>query len=267
MRWRLRVPAWFVGEFVGTFLLVLIGCGSVCTAVLTSAKLDAFQVAVIWGLGVAMAIYLTAGLSGAHLNPAITLAFATWRGFPWREVPRYIGAQLVGALVASALLWVVYGGLLEAYEAREGLVRGAPGSEASAMVFGEYFPNPGGKPLTAGARDGVTPAKAFFTEALGTALLAFVIFGVSDRRRGAEGQRIAPWLIGLTLTMLIALFSPLTMAAFNPARDLAPRVLSYFLGWGDLVFTTNGHGWLTVYVLAPVLGASVGGGTYRALFR
>lgn len=266
MRRLPKVPAWFVGEFAGTFLLVLFGCGSVCTAVLTGAKLETFQVAVIWGIGVMLAIYLTAGLSGAHLNPAITLAFALWRGFPWRQVPRYLGAQAGGALAASLLLFAVFSGSLKAYEAREGIVRGAPGSEASAMVFGEYFPNPGGKALTAAARSVVPPATAFWVEALGTGLLAFVVFGVSDPANRTGANRIAPVLIGLALAALISLFSPLSMAAFNPARDLIPRVLSYFLGWGDIVFTTNGNGWFTVYVVAPILGAIAGGGVYRGFF-
>ena len=87
------VPAWFVGEFLGTFILVFFGCGSVASAVLTGAQVGVFQVAIVWGLGIATAIYLTGSLSGAHLNPAVTIAFAAWTDFPWRHVPRYVAAQ------------------------------------------------------------------------------------------------------------------------------------------------------------------------------
>src|SRR3954466_8441945 len=116
------VPAWFVGEFFGTFLLVFFGCGSVATAVLTGAQAGIFQVAIVWGIGIATAIYLTASLSGAHLNPAVTIAFATWGGFSWRMVPRYMAAQLVGALIASVVLYAVYHGKLIAYETSHSIV-------------------------------------------------------------------------------------------------------------------------------------------------
>ena len=95
-----KVPAWVVGELIGTFLLVFFGCGSVATAVLTSAQVGIFQVAIVWGIGITTAIYLTASLSGAHLNPAVTVAFAVWADFPWKKVPGYILAQFAGAFIA-----------------------------------------------------------------------------------------------------------------------------------------------------------------------
>src|SRR3982751_1158633 len=110
------IPGWFTGEFVGTFLLVFFGCVSVCAAVTTGAQVGIFQVAIVWGIGIATAIYLTGSLSGAHLNPAVTLAMATSNGFSWRNVPRYLGAQFAGAFVASAVLFAMYHGTLVAYE-------------------------------------------------------------------------------------------------------------------------------------------------------
>src|SRR5580658_11291184 len=95
------VPAWVVGEFAGTFLLVLFGCGSVAAAVLTGAQVGVFQVAIVWGLGIATAIYLTASLSGSHLNPAVTISLAAWGDFPKRRVPGYIVTQIVGAFAAA----------------------------------------------------------------------------------------------------------------------------------------------------------------------
>jgi glycerol uptake facilitator protein len=256
-------PAWFAGEFLGTFLLVFFGCGSVAAAVLTGAQVGVFQVAIVWGLGIATAIYLTADLSGAHLNPAVTVALATFRDFPWEQVPRYILAQLLGAFAASGALFGVYHGTLLAYETAHGIVRGAPGSEATAMVFGEFYPNPGGRALTDTARAMVPPSTAFFIEVLGTAVLVLVILGVTDERNGSRPRSLAAVTIGLTVTLLISLLGPLTMACFNPARDLAPRVFSYFAGWGAVVFTTNGSGWLTVYVIAPIVGGLMGGFIYR----
>lgn len=257
------VPAWLVGEFLGTFLLVFFGCGSVAAAVLTGAQVGIFQVAIVWGVVIAIAIHLTGSLSGAHLNPAVTLAFAAWTDFPWARVPRYVAAQFGGAFAAAMVLYGLFGGALAAYEAAHGLVRGAPGSEASAMVFGEYFPNPGGQPLTEAARATMPFWRAFLAEALGTGLLAVAILGLSDEKNRARSPALTPVLIGLTVTILISVLAPLTQACFNPARDLAPRLLSALAGWGSLPFEVNGSGWLTVYVMAPCIGALTGGAVWR----
>lgn len=261
------IPAWAVGEFFGTFLLVFFGCGSVAAAVLTGAQVGIFQVAIVWGLGIATAIYLTGSLSGAHLNPAVTLALAGTGGFSWRLVPGYVLMQLLGAFAASAVLYAAFAGPLRAFEEAHGLVRGAAGSEASAMVFGEFYPNPGGRPLTSQAGALISPGAAFFIEALGTAVLVLVILGCTDERNRSRPGVLTAATIGLTITMLISLLGPLTMAGFNPARDFAPRVFSALAGWGRRVFTVNGSGWFTVYILAPIVGGQVGGLIYRVFFR
>src|SRR5471030_672739 len=115
-------PHWAVGEFFGTFLLVFFGCGSVAAAVLTGAQVGIFQVAIVWGLGIATAIYLTGALSGAHLNPAVTCALATCGRFPTRHVAGYVVAQLAGAFAAAAVLHAVFAGPLIAYEQAHGIV-------------------------------------------------------------------------------------------------------------------------------------------------
>ena len=259
----MKLPGWIIGEFAGTFLLVFFGCGSVCVAVTTGALVGVFQVAIVWGLGIAVAICLTGSLSGAHLNPAVTLSLAVWRGFPKRRVLPYIACQLFGAFAAAAVLYVLFAGALRDFEVRNSVVRGAAGSEASAMVFGEYFPNPGGKPLTDGARQQVSATVAFAAEAVGTALLVLAIFGVTDVHHRSSSPILIAALIGLTVTILICVLSPLTMACFNPARDLAPRVFSSLAGWGTLPFQVNGKGWLAVYVMAPLAGGCAGGGFYQ----
>lgn len=262
-----KLPAWVVGEFAGTFLLVFFGCGSVAAAVLLGAQVGVFQVAIVWGLGIAIAIHLTGSLSGAHLNPAVTVSLATWAGFPWKRVPGYVVAQMAGAFVASAVLYAAFFGPLRAYETAHAIIRGAPGSEASAMIFGEYFPNPGGRPLSAAVPGLVTFPEAFFAEVLGTAILLLVILGATDERNASRSAVFTPAIIGLTITLLISLFGPVTMACFNPARDFAPRVFSAVAGWGSVPFTANGHGWLTVYILAPLAGGLLGGGIYRGFFK
>ena len=260
---RPLVPAWFVGEFLGTFLLVFFGCGSVATAVLTGAQVGIFQVAIVWGLGIATAIYLTASLSGAHLNPAVTIALAACGRFPFRNVAKYLVAQFAGAFVASAAVYFLYRGSLLGFESANQIVRGAAGSESSAMIFGEYFPNPGGHPFTEDIRARVSHVTAFFAEALGTGILILVILGSTDERNSSRPLVLTAATIGLTVTMLISLLGPLTMACLNPARDLAPRIFSALAGWRSVPFTTNGWGWLTVYVVAPIVGALLGGVIYR----
>jgi len=261
------MSAWFVGEFLGTFLLVFFGCGSVAAAVTTGAQVGVFQVAIVWGLGIAFAIHLTASLSGAHLNPAVTLSMAVWGGFPRGRVLPYIVAQMLGAFACAAVLYGIFGDALRDFERTRGLIRGAPGSEASAMVFGEFFPNPSGRPLTDAARARMSAPAAFGAELAGTAVLLMVIFGATDERNRSRPRDLAPALIGLTVTALISLIGPLTMAALNPARDLAPRLFSALAGWGGLPFRVNGQGWWTVYIVAPFLGGLLGGGLYRLLLR
>ncbi|MEK7686356.1 MAG: MIP/aquaporin family protein [Verrucomicrobiota bacterium] len=261
------IPKWFTGEFFGTFLLVFFGCGSVCAAVLTGAQVGVFQVAIVWGLGIATAIYLTGALSGAHLNPAVTVSAAVWSDFPKKNVAPYIIAQMLGAFAGAAVLYFIFGESLGAFEKANNIVRGQAGSEASAMVFGEYFPNPGGHPLTPEARLRMSPAAAFGAEVIGTAVLLLVIFCATDERNKARPQILTAATIGLTVTLLISLLGPLTMACFNPARDLAPRLFSSLAGWGGVPFQVNELGWLTVYIIAPVLGGVLGGGIYRAFFK
>jgi glycerol uptake facilitator protein len=261
------VPAWAVGESVGTFLLVFFGCGSVSAAVLTGAQVGVFQVAIIWGMGIATAIYLTGDLSGAHLNPAVSLSLASVGRLPWRLVPGYLLMQFLGAFCASAVLYSVFSGYLRAFEAANHITRGAPGSEASAMVFGEFFPNPRGRPLAMGLSAIVSPGTAFLVEALGTSILVLVILCVTDLRNSSRPGILTAATIGLTITMLISLLGPLTMAGFNPARDFGPRLFSAMAGWGGMVFRVNASGWWVVYIIAPFFGGLSGALAYRTFFR
>ncbi len=261
------IPKWVIGEFFGTFLLVFFGLGCGAAAVTTGAQVGVFQVAIVWGLGVATAIYLTGSLSSAHLNPAVTIAAAAFARFPARLVLPYIGVQLVGAFAAAAMVFALYGGAIRSYETKHNIIRGEAGSEATAMIFGEFFPNPGGKALTPETRAILSPGAAFAAEVVGTAILLLVIFCVTDERNANRPQLLTAATIGLTVTILISLLGPMTMACLNPARDLAPRLFSSLAGWRGVPFTANGLGWLTVYLVAPIVGGLCGGAIYRLFFR
>lgn len=268
------------GEALGTFILVFLGCGVVHAAVLTEAHAGLWQVAIVWGVAVALAIFVVGGISGAHINPAMTVAFAAWGRFPWREVGPYVVAQVAGAFLAAAALFVLYGPHLAAKEQDKQVQRGGPGSEITAMCYGEYFPNPGtlagrgasekGSAVAERLRqeyDLVPHATAFVAEALATALLALVVFAVTDARNSAAPPAgMAAPFIGLTVAVLIAIIAPLTQACFNPARDFGPRLFAALAGWGAIALPgPRSPGFLTVYVLAPVLGAVAGGGLWTKL--
>jgi glycerol uptake facilitator protein len=261
-----------VAEALGTFLLVFFGCGSVHAAVLAGAQSGVWQVAVVWGVAIMVAIYTVGGISGAHINPAITIAFAAWGRFPYREIPAYVGSQLAGAFLGAATLFVLFGGLLAAKEAKEGVVRGQPGSELTACCYGEFFPNPGTPGAFEAYRDRddarlkalVSVPAAFAAEVLGTLILALVVFALTDvRNLASPGGKLAPVFIGLTVAILISVIAPLTQACFNPARDVGPRLFAALAGWGRAALPRDVDvGLPGVYVIAPILGAMLGGGLY-----
>jgi glycerol uptake facilitator len=249
------------GELLGTYLLVLFGTGSVAAAVLTNAQMGLWQVAVVWGFGVTLAIYASASLSGAHLNPAVSLAFALLRreDFPLSRLLPYMVAQMLGAVLAGATVAALFWPFLLRFEAEKGIVRGAPGSELSAMVFGEYFPNPAMFGTDAAARALVSPVHAALVEGFGTAVLVLVIFVLTAcRNSAAPAAHLTPFFIGFTVAVLISLFAPLTQAGWNPARDFGPRVVAYFLGWGPVAIP-GPRGGFWVYILGPLIGGPIGG--------
>jgi len=263
-------PLWreCLGEATGTFILVLFGVGAVHAAVLTGAQSGVWQVAVVWGVGVALAIYAVGAVSGAHINPAITIAFAAFRGFAFRKVAPYVLSQLAGAFIAAAALYALYGGAISQFEASNNLVRGRPGSELSAMVYGEYFPNPDVVRSRLKTCDCLSPGCAMLAEALGTAMLAFFVFALTDRHNpGRPDGAFVALFIGLTVSVIISIIAPLTQAGLNPARDFGPRAFSYLAGWGRIAIPGPRGGFFSVYILSPILGALAGAAAYEFLLH
>ena len=258
-------------ELVGTFLLIFFGCGSVHAAVTLDAFSGVWQVASMWGFGVTLAVYAVGSISGAHINPAITVASACFGGFPGSRVLPYVGSQLAGAFLAAAALHMIFSGSIKTYEEENGIVRGDPGSEVTASMYGEYFPNPtvdlhgsdGGPRL-----DNLTTPAAVFAELVATAILAFCVFSFTDpRNRGGPGERLAPLFIGVTVTLLIGVRGPLTQACLNPARDFGPRLFASLAGWGSYAWTgqVGVASILAVYACAPIAGAVIGAGAYKLI--
>jgi MIP family channel proteins len=238
-------------EFLGTFVLIVFGVGVVAQFVLGGgANGQYLSVNLGWGLAVTMGIYVSAGISGAHLNPAVTLALAVLRGFSWSKVAPYIAAQFAGAFLASALVYVTY---REALDRFDGGIRQIGGSLGTAGIWATY-PQPFLSVFPGGVIDQV----------VGTALLVGVIFALSDARNFAPPQRLTPVLVGLLVVLIGATFGYNAGYAINPARDLAPRLFTAIAGWGSGVFTA-GNGWWWVPVVGPCIGGVLGGYVYDLL--
>ena len=236
----------YIGEFLGTLLLVFFGCGAVAISVVFGA-LDLIGVAFIFGLGVAMAIYTVRNICPAHLNPAVSIAMFFAKQLISKKLPYYLIAQFLGALSGAFLLYLIFNTAIINYEAVNGIIRGSEVSYRSAMMFGEYFPNPAFSEMHS-----VSHLLACLMEGIGTFVLVFVIFRLTEKKD--QINNATPLLIGLTVTILICLIAPFTQGGFNPARDFSPRIIAYFGGWKDAAFPGLSFSFLTVYILSPIIG-------------
>lgn len=265
----------YVNELVGTFILVLLGDGAVVVSVLTEG-FDLFGVAVLWGFAVMFAVYWVGGVSEGHINPAVTIANAVWRDFPWKHVPGYIVAQIVGAFLAAGTLLVTWSGYYQSFSEANNVVRGQPGSSITGMTLWTFFPNPAFAGVKIGDYNSLQQAaslvsfpQAFFSEMVITAILVAVIFALVDDEnpmgtRASPG--IAALLIGLLVAALVQYEAPISMAALNPARDLGPRIMGYIAGWGRIAFPGPRGGWWLPTV-STIVGGIIGGGLYDFLTR
>lgn len=243
-----------LAEFIGTALLIFFGTGCVAALVVGGASLGLWEISLIWGLAVSLAIYVCAGVSGAHLNPAVSIALCLFAGFDRRKLPAYILAQLAGAFCAAALVYWLYSNFFFAYEQSHQIVRGSQASLALASVFSTY-PNP---LLSVG--------QAFAVETVITAILMAVVMALADDGNGLPRGPLAPLLIGLLVAVIGGSMGPLTGFAMNPARDLGPKLMTFLAGWGDIALTGGREvPYFLVPLTAPLLGACLGAAGYRGL--
>lgn len=244
----MRYSKEFIGETLGTFLLVLFGCGSVAVSILFGAYNGILQIAMVWGVGVTLAIYLTRHLSCAHLNPAVSLSMVVGGRMSVRKLPVYLIAQFAGAFLAGLVVYVLFEPSISAYESTHHIIRGTAESVQTAKMFGEYYSAPGSLAV------GSLPL-AIGAEAFGTFLLVLMIFALTEGCNvGRPNDALAPLFIGLTVASVICLIAHLTQAGLNPARDFGPRLVAWATGWGDAAFPDKVGGFFYVYILAPVFG-------------
>jgi MIP family channel proteins len=239
-----------LAEFFGTFILIIFGVGVVAQVVLSRNTAGSYlAINLAWGLAVAMGCYVSAGVTGAHLNPAVTLALAAHRRFPWNHVLPYSFAQIAGAFVASAVVYATYH---EALNAFDGGVRHVLGADGTAGIWATY-PQPFLSIFPGG----------FVDQVVGTALLVAVIFGITDPRNAPPPTGLAPVVVGLLVVLIGATFGFNSGYAINPARDFGPRLFTFVAGWGSGVFTA-GNGWWWVPIVGPLVGGVAGGWIYDA---
>lgn len=237
-----------LAEFLGTFVLMAFGLGVVAQFVLSGGGAGSpLGIHIAWGIAVAMGCYVAGGVSGAHLNPAVTVAVAVHRGFPWRKVPAYVAGQVAGAFTAAAVVYATY---REALAAFDGGLRQVAGPQGTAGIFATY-PQPFLSVFPGG----------FVDQVVGTALLMGVIFAIGDSRNQAPPAGLGPIVVGLLVVVIGASFGFNAGYAINPARDFGPRLFTALAGWGGQVFRAGG-GWWWVPVVAPPIGAVLGGWVY-----
>ena len=237
-----------LSEFLGTFVLIVFGSAVVAQVVLSGQANGSYlSINLAWGLAVTMGVYVAGGVSGAHLNPAVTVALAALRGFPWSKVIPYSVAQLTGAFTGASVTFITY---REAFDRFDGGVRQVLGPQGTAGIFATY-PQPFLSTFPGG----------FIDQIVGTALLLLVLFAISDAKNLAPEPKLAPVVVGLVVMLIGMTFGYNAGYAINPARDLGPRLFTAVAGWGSEVFRA-GNGWWWVPIAGPLIGGVLGGFTY-----
>jgi len=236
-----------IAEFLGTFVLILFGTGVVAMVVLFPSNAPAATVhggytniTLGWGLAVTMGIYVAGKVSGGHLNPAVTLTMAVFRGFPWRKVLPYSIAQTAGAFLAAALAYRNY---LPAFHQFD------PQLEKTAGVFTTFPAFP------------AWPQAGFLDQVIGTALLLLMVLAITDELNVPPGANLAPAMIGLVVVAIGMSFGGMHGYPINPARDFGPRLFTALAGFKNNGLTDGPRVWW-VPVVAPLLGGLVGAAVY-----
>src|SRR6476660_2561879 len=244
---KFSLLAELVAEFLGTFVLIMFGTGVVAMVVLFPSQTPGeiihggyTNITIGWGLAVTMGIYVAGRISGAHLNPAVTLSLAVFRGFPWRNVLPYSIAQTAGAFLAAA---VVYRNYLPAFHQVD------PMLEKTAGVFTTV-------PAFAGM-----PQAGLLDQIIGTGLLLLLIFASTDELNTPPGANRASLMIGLVVVAIGMSFGGMHGYAIDPARDFGPRLFTLVAGFRNNGLTDGGRVWW-IPVVAPLLGGLAGAAIY-----
>ncbi|HZK16835.1 MAG: aquaporin [Anaerolineaceae bacterium] len=246
----------FIGEVFGTFILILLGDGVVANVGLAprlaGTAYNWNTITIGWAFAVIIAVYVSAGISGAHLNPAVTLGLAARRGFPWKKVVPFIVAQMIGAFLGAAAVYLIY---------RDGLVAaGMPNvwSTGPGSVFGESWWGA----ASSGATGTYSMLTACIAELFGTFILIWGIAASGDLKNNGLKDNLGGFIVGFAvLAVGLSLGGP-SGYSINPARDLGPRLLGLLVGTEGLF---EGLYWLIPPVLIPAIAGPIGFFLYDVL--
>jgi glycerol uptake facilitator protein len=232
-------------EFLGTFILILFGTG-VVAQVVAGGLGDHDSIAWAWGLGVTLGIYTAGRISGAHLNPAVTVALALFQKFPVRKIAPYCTAQFLGAFAAA---------LIVRWNYTEVIGKIDPGHTIKTQGIFSTLPGNGVLPVSAmgGFRDQI----------IGTAILVFLVFAVTDARNSAPVANLAPFIIGLIVVAIGMAWGTDAGYAINPARDFGPRLATFFTGYGGAFRDQYGGLYWWIPIVGPLIGGVIGGALYK----
>jgi glycerol uptake facilitator protein len=234
-------------EMLGTFTLIVFGVGVVAQTVLTPFSAGAQSIHWAWGLGVVMGIYVAGGISGAHINPAVTLALALRRDFPWGKVAPYMLAQVIGAFLAALVVrWNFY----EAFNKFD------PAKGFKSQVVFNTYPN------NTNPYANISQLGALRDQIIGTAMLLILVLAIIDTRNMAPGSNMAPFIIGLAVVAIGMAIGAAAGYAINPARDLGPRLAAWVSGWGGAFNDQRGDFYAWVPIIGPFIGGVVGAYVY-----
>jgi glycerol uptake facilitator protein len=234
-----------LAEFLGTFILILFGCGVVAQVVAGGIG-NHDSISWAWGFGVMLGIYVAGKISGAHLNPAVTVANAVFSGFPWRKVLPYSAAQTAGAFVAA---------LIVRWNYSEVIAKVDPTHTIKTQGIFSTLPGNGSLP--------VSDWGALRDQIIGTAILLFLIFAIVDAKNQSPLANLAPLIIGLLVVAIGMAFGTDAGYAINPARDLGPRVAEFITGYGGAFRDQYGHLYFWVPIVGPLIGGVIGAGLYK----
>jgi glycerol uptake facilitator protein len=247
---RLKIPGLageMAAEFAGTLILILFGT-AVVAQVVAGGIGDHDSIAWAWGLGVTLGVYVAGRISGAHLNPAVTVALAVFKGFSWRKVAPYALAQLLGAFVAA---------LIVRWNYSEVLAKMDPGHTIKTQGVFSTLPGNGALPVHTWG--------AFRDQVIGTAILLFLILAVTDLKNSAPAANLTPFIVGLIVVAIGMAWGTDAGYAINPARDFGPRLASFFTGYGTAFRDQYGGLYFWVPIVGPLIGAVLGAGLYEVL--
>ncbi len=251
----IQPPGGIVGEVLaeaaGTMILILFGTGVVAQVVAGGIG-DHDSIAWSWGLGVTLGVYVAGRISGAHLNPAVTIALAAFQGFEWRKVGPYIGGQFVGAFVAALIVRWNYTEVIHKMD---------PGHTLKTQGIFSTLPGNGN------AATGVHEFGALRDQIIGTAILVFLILAITSVRATPPLANLAPVVIGLLVVAIGMAWGTNAGYAINPARDLGPRLAEWLTGYSHAWSDQYGNQYWWVPVVGPIIGGLVGGALYKYLIE